>query len=710
MGVVEAVGKWGVVASIRGIMQTSLNWLNALLDRGVTVEQAQRWLTGNGFPVEMYEQVQTRAGREGGDVRLDVEVTSNRSDCLSHIGLAREVAAGSSAAGDARRLVEPTIEEPKEEGEAVESLASLQHEETAWCPLYTARVITGVKIGPSPDWLVARLEAVGLRSVNNVVDVTNYVLLEEGQPLHAFDLNRLAGRQIVVRRAREKEGFTAIDGSRHELSPGVLVIADEDRAVAVAGVMGGAESEVGEGTTDILLESAMFDPLAVRRAARRLKLSSDSSYRFERGVDPAGVERASRRAAGLILELAGGRLAKGVLRSGEVDDQPRRVTMRVARCNAVLGLELSAPRMVELLSLLGLTPTIEQGDAGEVVACIVPTCRLDLHREVDLIEEVARLHGLDAVEVLGKLEIDARGPQPRVEARRLLGRVLAAHGYHEAITPSFLSGKAAGAMAGGEGTVSLVDDRRKAEPVLRPGPLPSLLACRKANADAGNEGVALFEAASGWSAGDGGEVVERRRLALLQDVAEDAQGAVRALRSTVGELAEALGGSAAGRVTVEPVEDERFDAAGRVLVGDRELGILGIIAAKVRDAFEVQASVAGADLDLEALLGLYPPRRGGGALAKFPPIERDLSVIVDEGVAWRELESTTLATRPERLESLVFLGTYRGKPIERGKKSVSFRLRFRDAQRTLRHEEVDPQVAAVVQALEREAGAELRAG
>src|SRR5690606_32459854 len=248
----------------------------------------------------------------------------------------------------------------------------------------------------------------------NVVDVTNFVLFEMGQPLHAFDLAKLAGRRIVVRRAAPGEKFTAIDGSKHELRDSMLVIADAEKAVAVAGVMGGLDSEVSGATVDVLLESARFDPLSIRRTSRALKLASDSSYRFERGVDPRGIEIASRRAAQLILELAGGELAEGIIRAGEPEPEPSILTLRPERCNALLGTDLSIEEQSQLLARLGLQPRAQDGS----IVCTVPTYRLDLQREIDLVEEVGRLHGLNRIATRERIEIQARPVQPAVAARR----------------------------------------------------------------------------------------------------------------------------------------------------------------------------------------------------------------------------------------------------------------------------------------------------
>lgn len=678
-------------------MKASLAWLNSYLDRPVSRDEAQERLSAVGFPVEHTEDVTVRGGLP--DVMLDVEITSNRGDCLSHVGLAREVAA---ATGRSLKLPDPKL--PAASGD-VKSLASVRLDEPELCPVYTARVITGVRVGPSPQWLVDRLEAVGLRSVNNVVDVTNFVLLEMGQPLHAFDLAKLRGRQIVVRRAKDKEPFTAIDRTKHALTRDMLVIADAEAPVAIAGVMGGLDSEVGDATTDVLLESAIFAPLSVRRTSRALRLSSDSSYRFERGIDPLGVERASRRAAALIVELAGGTLAEGVIRVGQPEPSPREVSMRPGRCDALLGVSIEPAKQVEYLRRLGLEPRLNDGR----ITCTIPTYRRDLEREVDLIEEVARSHGLDNVPVDDRIGFVVRPRQPRVAARQATARVLVAHGYHEAVTFSFLPEKQGeGFVPQGAGPVVIPDERRKTEPLLRPSLLPSLLACRKLNQDAGNADVRLYETASTW-AKRGERIEERVNLALLRD-ATDRDAAAREVRGTIEEVVGTLGGPAAReRLAFEPGEDSRFTAAAALVrLGDRVVGAMGVLGDDTLRRFDVKTPQVGAELDLASLLDLYPPQRTVKPLPRFPAIERDLSIIVEEAVAWRDVEAAVRGAKPAMLEDVRFLGTYRGKPIEKGRKSVSLRMLFRDPNTTLRHEQVDPQVAAVVKALADAVGAVLR--
>jgi phenylalanyl-tRNA synthetase beta chain len=680
-------------------MKISLAWLNAHLDRPVTGDEADALLTGVGFPLDGREPVAVATGSAGADDELlDVEVTSNRGDCLSHVGVAREVAAASG-----RRLISPNVTLPEASGDAA-SIAAVVNDAPDLCPLYTARVVRGVKVGPSPAWLRQRLQAISLRSVNNVVDVTNFVLHEMGQPLHAFDLGKLAGRKIVVRTARDGEPFTAIDGSRHKLPAGALVIADASVPVAVAGVMGGQDTEVSEATTDVLIESALFVPLSVRRTSRALKLASDSSYRFERGVDPLGVDAASRRAAKLIVEMAGGELCEGVIRAGQADPAPRRVTMRLSRCAQLLGRDVSPQRATDLLSALQLSP--QQQGADELV-CTVPTFRRDIEREIDLIEEIARLDGYDRIAVEPRLSLVVRPPQATVSAMRELRRVLVSHGYHETVTFSFVRPEHGKPFLTREG-VMIDDARRKAEPMLRPSLLPSLLACRKTNQDAGNRNVRLFETAATYQR-EGDAIVESRRVAMLADAVspgrDDVQQALRDLRGGIEELVEHLHGRA---VTIEPGRAEGFAGAGLVHCNECIMGVLGAIDPAVVKAFDLQTPVVAAELDLDALIASYPPPRRVSELPRYPGIERDLSIVIDESAPWQRVATTVADVKPELLESVAFVGTYRGKPIEKGRKSVTLRMLFRDPQRTLRHEEVDPQVQRVVEALHRTLGATLR--
>ena len=680
-------------------MKTSLQWLNSYLDQPVSAQQVIALLPDVGFPIDSQESVTASTGQS--DVRMEVEITSNRGDCLSHVGLAREVAAAAK-----KKLALPDMTLPTATDAKVETVTRVENHEQTLCPLYTARVIRGVKVGPSPAWLIDRLAAVGLRSVNNVVDVTNFVLFELGQPLHAFDLKRLRGEAIVVRKAKKNEPFTAIDGTKHTLRDDMLVIADAQVPVAIAGVMGGLESEVGSETTDILIESAIFEPLSVRKTSRSLKLKSDSSYRFERGVDPLGVDLASKRAAKLIIELAGGKLCEGVIRVGASAPTPRAIELRVARCNSLLGVKLEASLMVELLERLGLFPRLNQN----VITCVVPTFRLDLEREVDLIEEIARLHGLNQIPQREKIELNVRPVQPITVARKRLRETLIAHGYHETITQSFVSPKLGEPfLAAGHTPAAVEHDLRKGEGMLRPSVLPSLLSCRKTNQDVGNTGVKLFEMAACWSRHDD-KIVERSELAILVDAEAGSDGlarTMRALRGAIEEVVAALAGNKAS-VSLVPADLSICTIAAMIQINGVSIGKLGSLSDSLLKAFDLQTGVVVAELDLPSLLALFPPQRKVGALPRFPGIERDLSIVVSDEIHWSDIESHVQSTCPAMLEELRFVTTYRGKPIEAGQKSVTFRMVFRDPQRTLRHDQVDPQVAAVVDCLKQKVAATLR--
>ncbi len=673
-------------------MITSLRWLNDYLSDPVDADTADRVLTIAGFPLEGREDVND-------DIQLDFEVTSNRGDCLSHVGLARELAAAL-----APNLTPPDIT-LSESDTPVESLASVENLDTDLCPLYSARVITGVTVAPSPDWLTQRLEAVGLRPVNNVVDITNFVMLELGQPLHAFDLNKLNDKRIVVRRAQAGENFTAIDATKHKLSGDMLVIADASNPVAVAGVMGGLDSEVADATTDILLESAIFAPLSVRNTSRALKLASDSSFRFERKVDPLGVERASQRAAQLICQLAGGSLARGVIRVGtDLPDQPT-VDLRPARCNQLLGVDIPNETMLKYLDALELTPVL----SGDTITCTIPTHRNDLTREVDLIEEVARLYGFDQIPIEPTMQVVVRSPQSAVLVRTRLSQTLVAHGYHEAVTFNFISESlAAPFLPAGATLIRTESESRKAEPYLQPSTLPALLACRKTNQDAGNTNVRLYESASVfWRSGD--QLIEHRRLGLISDLAPKSPD-IRALRGTIEELTHALLGP--NNITFEPISDPRFGAGAQITLRNngaaQPLGIAGILAPNLQDTFDLQTPVGVAELDLDLLLDHYPPLATVADLPRFPGIERDLSLVLDESVRYSQIEAAVSAADPALLTDTAFVGVYRGKQVGPGKKSVTIRLTFRDPDKTLRHDEVDPQVQTVVTQLKADLAAELR--
>lgn len=687
-------------------MLLSLKWLNSMLQPGnVTAEEADRVLTAVGFPIESREEV------GGGDVRLDMEVTSNRGDMLCHVGAAREIAAATG-----REFVGPpeALHESDDAGggESARSVTAVEVRETGVCPLFTARVIRGVKVGPSPAWLVERLEAIGQRAINNVVDASNYVLFELGHPTHAFDMAKLSngGRKIIVRWAKDGERLVTLDEKERKLRADELVVADEERAVGLAGVMGGLETAVTEGTRDVLLEAATWDPATVRRASRRHQLRSDASHRYERYVDARTTAVASARLAGLIAELTGGKVLAGCAQDGVELKQRTVVSMRPARARALLGMEISDGVMPRMLAGFGIEATAK----GDALECVIPADRPDLTREVDLIEEVGRARGLDDIEVRGSLRVDIKPPQERERAVREVAGALTGRGFYETVTFSFLSREEAGLwLPEGMKVLAVDEERRKGAPALRPSVAPSLLKCAMDNRHAQNHpegGIRLFEMGAVFAEGAKGETIERRNLAILAEGERgDAQGALRVVRGAIEGVVRAMCG---GVIEVREMEawcgalDAR--ACGGVTVGEARLGYVALASEATRARFDLEHPVAVAEIGLDEVVGMYPGKARAAELASHPPVERDVSLVVEEGVTWARVEQEVRAARLERLEDVSFVGTYRGKQLGSGRKSVTLRLVFRDRARTLRREEVDGQVDALVARCGERLGAERR--
>lgn len=707
-------------------MDISLDWLNQYLSpNGVTAREADDLLTQAGLPIE------THTPLPGGDVLLDVEVTSNRPDCLSHIGCAREVAALSG-----RALVYPEPVEPTRGG-PVADLLTLENRDHAACPLFTAHVLTGCNVGPSPSWLVERLEAIGQRSINNAVDITNFITMELGNPCHVFDRSKLAGSALVIRFAEEGERLRTLDDKDRVLKASDLVVADAERAQSLAGVIGGGDSEVDGSTTDIVFEMATWDPVTVRTQARRLAINTDAGFRFQRGVDPRTIDDAARRAVALLCELTGGTLAEGVLGEGAPLPGAQIVPMRPSRVGTILGIDIPVGDMITMLRAVEIG--VEQAGEDELRCEIPPHRSRDLPREIDLIEEVARIKGYDAIPVAETMSVSIGPPQAERRARHELGRVLTGLGFDETVTFSFTSPKHAGLfMPPGLESTAVDDARRADEPTLRPSGLLGLLGCRRANQSARSASpgmVRLYEVTSVFAqhpAGDDETVppvsVERRNLCLLMDVPgsdestkrshEDLQRGLRVMRGAIDTAVRAMHGSEA-EVIVTPLADcsiPAWDADATASVQVRQaganepvmVGLFGLLSDAAIRAFDLDVPVVAAELGLDPLIAGFPPASLAHALPSYPHIERDLSLILDETVRWSDLVGVVEELALDRLESCDFVGAFRGKQIGPGKKSVTMRLRFRDAERTLRHEEVDPQAEAVVLQINARFGAELR--
>ncbi len=661
-------------------------------------------------------------GRAGSDVVYDLEVTPNRPDLNSVIGIAREIAA---VTGNPLRIPAPATSPAADPG-VQPSPVSVRLEAPDLCPRYTARVIRGVRIGPSPDWLRQRLEQVGLRSINNVVDVTNYVMWETGQPLHAFDFNRLAldnGRpSVVVLRAVAGEKLVTLDGVERTLAEGQLLIADPEKALALAGVMGGRSTEIGTGTTDILLESAWFQPTGIRRTSKALGLRSDASYRFERGADIGGVAEASRRAAELIVATAGGVIEGGLVEAYPEPTPARQITLRYGKVGELVGIPFRPEQIDYHLHQLGLRPAVRKARSAETdaepgpVAWVVPSWRVDLKREADLIEEVARLHGVDRIP--STVPRSAKGSHPYdavydvlMEARRLL----TASGLHEAQGQTLVNDGLARSM--GPAVALLANPLSADMNALRPSLLPGLIDTLRHNLSHRNGDVQLFEMGRVFvPAGDA--VREGWRVALAMTGARnpgtwsgadrEARCDVFDLKGVVEEFLERFG--VRGVVWARRPEPTEFwlESATLALGGKQELGQIGVLSPALSRKHDLRDPVILAELNLDLLLARRNAARAFKPLPAFPASRRDVAMIVPEAVTHEAVLAVVRQAKLPHLESAELFDVFRGKHVAAGQKSVAYAFTYRAADRTLKDEEVQAAQIKLLAALKTGLGAVLR--
>ena len=648
---------------------------------------------------------------DGGESVLDFEITPNRGDWASMLGMAREVRA--NFGGELR--LPPT--EPAERGEPASADARVAIDDKAGCHRYVARVVRGVTVGPSPDWLVARLEAAGLRSIDNVVDVTNLVMLEFGQPLHAFDLAKLEGT-VRVRRARTGEKIRSLDDQERDLTTDDLVIADDRAAVAIAGVMGGAESEVRADTADILLESAHFAPAQIRRTAKRLGLHSDASYRFERGVDPTGQERAVDRAARLLAELAGGSVAPGrVDASGEPAPTPDPIVLDPARVNRLLGTAISRDAMAALLARVDVTSEPD----GDTLVCNPPRYRTDLYEPHDLAEEVARIHGYDEIEAtLPAGAIDGTTLAPRKATTARVKDALVSAGLTEIMTAPWIPEDEPDALR-----LAADDPRRPAVrlqnpihaeyPGLRAQLAGSLLRVAGANLARHLDGLRIFECCRVFRAGEAGALPEEPiQAAVLMTTPRNRalwQGGQAAIffqvKGVVERLLADLGSPAVFHAgTAEPFLHP--GAAGEYRLRGRTVATLGELHPETARRFRIEPETALALIDVDALDALAAPPPQYVEVSRYPSIQRDLAVLLGRDVAAGEVLEAVRKKAGGSLHSVHVFDRYEGKGVPAGKVSVAFRLVFQRTDRTLTEPEVAESTDRVIELLAKRFGGELR--
>jgi phenylalanyl-tRNA synthetase beta chain len=670
-------------------------------------------------------------GRSGGDVVYDLEVTPNRPDLNSVIGIAREIAA---VTGNALKI--PTFNIQLSTFN-IQDCVAVRIEDAELCPRYTARVIKGVKIGPSPDWLRSTLEKVGIRSISNVVDVTNYVMLETGQPLHAFDYHLIAkdknGKQtIAVRCATAGEKFKTLDNQERTLTNEMLLIADEQKGIALAGVMGGANTEINERTVDVLIESAYFSPVNIRRTSKALGLRSESSYRFERGADVNICDWASQRAAQLILETAGGQLAEGVVDAYPKPPEPKQITLRFSKCKDLLGIGISHAEQIAFLTRMGLK--VVKQEPGEC-SFSIPSWRVDLKREVDLIEEVERFYGVDKIpatpprSAIGANEYDAVHDQI-AEARR----VLTGLGLNEAQGQTLVANPEARIQ--NSEFVALANPLSSDMDVLRPSLLPGLIHSLRHNVSRKNYDVALFEIgrvfSSEVSAGSlpaGSETIatrgqaaraprEERRVAIAltgqrapnfwRGAERDSKFDIFDLKGVVEEFLEQFG--LRGVTFTRRAESTALflESAEIRLGGKLPLGEMGLLSPVLARKYDLRDAVFLAELNLDQLLARRNPAKSFKPLPQFPSIRRDVAMLVPEATTHEAVLQTVRKTKPANLEAVELFDVFRGKNVPEGQKSLAYAFTYRAADRTLTDAEATSAHAKVVEAFKSQLKAVVR--
>jgi len=650
------------------------------------------------------------------DVRFELGLTPNRPDCLSVVGVAREVA---GLTGGTLRLPDPALQETGAPSAGKTSVTILDPD---LCPRYAARLIEGVCIGPSPDWLVRRLESVGMRSINNVVDVTNFVMMELGHPLHAFDFHYLRDRRIVVRRAQDGDRFTTLDGQVRTLMADDLVICDGEGAVALAGIMGGENSEVRPETVDILLESAYFQPAAIRRTSKRLGLHTESSHRFERGADVDMVPLALDRAAALIIELAGGVVAKGMVDAYPQPLPRRQLPISAERASALLGVTVTAEEIQRVLSSIGLC-ALAAGSGADALQVDVPHFRPDLEREIELIEEVARLIGYERIPVTMPSSTLNSQPLPRhVQLERLLRDAMTGLGFAEIINYSFVSATAVDRLelAADDARrqyVQILNPLTEEQAVMRTTLVPGLLDTAARNIAYRTTDLALFELRPVFQPLAGEELPrERLRLTALLSGRREPEGWAQSAESSdffdvKGVVEDLLDRLNIVEVRWPAEHGEPFYHPGKACAvesGGQRLGTLGEIHPQVLRGYDIQQPVLLLDLDAEALFAAAGRHPGFRPLSRYPDIVRDSALLIDEDITTQQVFDALRQLRLKDLESLVLFDVYRGTSLPPGKKSLAIRARYRALDRTLTDELVQNLHGKLVQTLQKSLGAELR--
>ncbi|MCE5324446.1 phenylalanine--tRNA ligase subunit beta [bacterium] len=694
-------------------MKLSTNWLREYININYALDELATKLTMAGLEVEetipLSKEAIAKAGGSGtsDDVVWDVKVTPNRGDWLSVLGVARECAplVGANAkmpATDVKGSEPPTSEYIK-----------IRIDDPDLCRRYVGIVVRGVEIKESPGWLKDRLIAAGMRPINNVVDVTNYVMLELGQPLHAFDYKLLHDSQIIVRRAKPGEVIVSLDGQERKLEEDMLVIADSDRAVALAGIMGGIDSEISEQTQDILIESANFNSTSIRRTSKHLGLVTESSYRYERSVDPSIAPIAAMRAAQLIGELGNGTVSKGMVDIYPSRVEPLEITARPKRVNDILGTDIDASSMVDYLNSLEIEASLQDG----LLICRVPTFRVDITREIDIVEEVGRVYGYESfAATLPKSSLQGKD-SPEGLFRDRVRRILMTCGCQEALTHSLVSSSLTAMTGKSDISLGVRNPLTEDLDAMRTDLFPNLLQVIARNQSYGTNDVSVFEVGKVYFKTQNADHGERLSIAgaMIGNMATSAwslpeealQVDFYTCKAIVENLLDGLGIEKAEYKAAE-VPMLHATRAAKIIIEDNEVGILGEVAPDVRESFDLRGRPYVFELDFNALIAASPKIIKYKEPARFPALYRHLAVVVDDKVEYTKLERLVQGSGKGLVADVDLLDVYKGEQIGLGRRSLTISIVFRSQEKTLTDDEVNSVLTGIKEVLTGELGASFR--
>jgi len=677
-------------------MLFSYNWLQSFFDKKLPEpKRLAELLTLYSFEVQEIK-------RQGRDWVFDIDITPNRaSDCFSHLGIARECSAFANAK---LKVKNSKLKEDKKI--KIEDLVKIEVKSKEDCPRYTGRVIAGVKVGPSPKWMQERLISCGLQPINNIVDATNYVMLELGQPLHAFDLDKLAGnktKKIIIRRAKKGEEIEALDGNKYKLDRDILIIADPEKPLAIAGIKGGKAAEISPQTRNIFIESANFEPVLIRQASRKLKLKTDASFRFEHGLDPNMTEIAIDRVTELIQEIAGGTIAKEKIDFYPKKVFPRKITIDLDKLERVSGVQLSKDEVRKILEKLELK-VLKSGP--QFLELEIPTWRRDLTIEEDLIEEITRIYGYEKIlPKPAQSEIILPEKNFEILCERKIRETIKELGFVEVYNYSFISDK--DSKLYGDNLVELENPISKEFQYLRPTLLINLIKNAKNNLKYFDQ-LKIFEIGKVFKLkrkNTHSKILEKKMFSGLI-VGEKKEEGFYLLKGYIDALLESLGiGDYFYDSWQQTPEDTKklfwhINKSAEIKIGGKEIGFLGEISARVLDYYEIKKPVFAFDIDFEKLTQFVTEEREYQEIPKHPAAIRDIAILVPVFTQVDEVQKVIFAAGGDMLIDVDLFDIYFGEELPEGKKNLAFHLIFQAKDRTLRAEEIDELIKKIIQALE----------